>query len=199
MVANSPGHGQALLPGESLISHAFFKQDNGADYFPGLVNGSDITISSTTNYSSPVQIVDDTVMFHVRWNDQSDMLDPAYFNGDNHYTLTNSFRDLDSFLATGSFANLPVQTYILGSPVVQWNISGNGTDTITVDATFPYDALRNFEEDPNNPRDPMGLPAPGGFLEPFHFHIEFAVMPEPTVLAMLAGAAGLAVLRRRDP
>ena len=45
--------------------------------------------------------------------------------------------------------------------------------TITMSLTFRYPVLRNL-------RDPWKSALPGTFLEPYHFHIEFEVLPVGT-------------------
>jgi hypothetical protein len=69
----------------------------------------------------------------------------------------------------------------------------NAPDTISVTFRFPYMMLEHLEN--NGAMAPDGLPAPAGFLEPFHIHMEYLVAPEPASgLVMLAG---MALLRRR--
>lgn len=184
-------------PNETLVSHAFFKIDNSGEFFPGLIEGGDLTVSiDNIQFSEPATIVEDTLMLHAKWRpEQSDLLDEIYIHIDDHYTITDSFRDFDTFL-NHIFFDQPVSNYVLNEPDLAWTITGNGTDTLGLSLTFPYDLLRNLEE--TGQEVLPGLPAPQGFLEPFHFHIEYVVAPEPGSLALLLVGTLLAWRRRRS-
>ncbi len=185
----------ALRPGESLITHAFYKTDNGGAYFPDLIQGGQIRLQfDNIHFDRPVTVNENTMMLHALWNaDQVDQLDWFYISLQNHHTASFAFRDMDAFYGAGVFNQFPVPTVALGD--INPTITGNGTDTIGIDLTFPYDMLMNFEE--NGQTLPPGLPGPQGFLESFHFHLEYIVTPEPGSLALLLTGTLLAVRRRR--
>ncbi len=194
-LANNPVYAGVLGANESLISHAFFKINNNADFFPGLTADGSITLSVTNiQFAGPVTLNEQTLLMHVKWNDQNKLLTSPYIQIDDHHTQSSTFRDFDGFLSSGFFGNFPSPNYILGNDAIIWTITGNGTDTLGVIATFPYSLLKNLEE--TGQTVPDGLPAPQGFLEPFHFHIEYVVTPEPGTLLLL-GCAGIGLLRRR--
>jgi hypothetical protein len=197
VLLNNPAHDHVILPGESLVSHAFFKIDNSGAYFPNLITGGNVTVSITNiKFAEPVNLVLDSLMLHAKWNGQADTLPSPYFQLDDHHTVTESFRDFDDFREVGLFANFPTPNYVLGNNLIGWTVSGDGTDTLSLEAVIPYDVFRNLEESDPGQTVPPGLPAPQGFLEPFHFHIEYLVVPEPTTL-VLVGTGGLVLLRRR--
>jgi len=200
VLLNNPAHAHVIQPGESLITHAFFKTDNNGAYFPDLPEGANLTVSvSNIRFAEPVHVVEESLMLHVKWNDQADTLTSPYFQVDDHHTFSDTFRDFDDFREAGLFANLPTPNYVLGNDLIGWTISGDGTDTLSLEAVIPYDVFRNLEEtDPSQPVPP-GLPAPQGFLEPFHFHIEYLVVPEPATLLLLLPGAFVLVRRRKSP
>ena len=183
---------------ESLITHSFFKIDNGGNFFPDLAPNGQVTIEIDAIHFDQVVSVDlDTLMLHAKWNDQRFDLDEPYIWTDNHHTATASFRNIDAFLQGGSFSDLPSPNYVLDDAALTVAISGNGTDTLGLSVSFPYEMLMNLEEAGQNTPVPAGLPAPQGFLEPFHFHIEYVVTPEPTSLALLAAGTWVMTRRRR--
>lgn len=114
-------------------------------------------------------------MVHKMWDaDQVDWLYYFYINVHNHDTGTDPFRDFDDFFPL-VFMNLPSSNYDLGVLTGPRGIEvfGDGTDTLGFRITIPYQNLRHFED--VDQQVPVGLPAPFGFLEPFHFHVEFVV------------------------
>ncbi len=174
-LANSnPMFADVLAGDESLIAHAFFKIDNIDDFFPGIVQDGVVTITiDQVSFDQPVTVDRNTVMLHSLWNAQADQLDPPYISLHNHNTQTTQFRDFSDFIAGGVFGDFPSPNYALGvlSPVV----SGQGSDTLRITARIPYALLKHLEDQGQSV--PAGLPAPQGFLEPFHFHVEYAVAP----------------------
>lgn len=198
-LANSnPNFANVLGPNESLVTHAFFKNVPAGGlvepFFPGLVENGDLTITvENIQFAQPVTVDQSTFMMHVLWNaDQVDRLVPFYTNVHNHHTETNHFRDFDDFLNGGIFNDSPSNT-ALGAVTAQF--TGSGTDTLGFSITVPYTILRNLEDIGQSV--PAGLPAPQGFLEPFHFHFEYIVTPEPTSLMLVLAATLFA--RRRVP
>ena len=185
----------AVGPDESVISHAFYKTNNDGVYFPGLVAGGEIRLDfENLQFDRPTTIEESTIMLHALWSaEQVDLIDDYYIHLHNHHTARGAFREVDDFNGL-IFFDLPQPNYVLGDADLQWEIVGNGTDTLSMSVTFPYTMLANMEED-GQVFSP-GLPAPQGFLEPFHFHIEYVATPEPVSLALL-GVGGLLVLRRR--
>lgn len=198
VLLNNPAHQNVLRDGESLVSNAFFKADNNQEFFPGLIQDGNVTVSiDNIRFAEPVQLVEDTLLFHVKWNDQVNELDPSFIQTDDHHTFADSFRDLTDFQQVGLFSSFPTPNYVLGNDAIGWTIHGDGTDTLSIEAVIPYAVFRNLEE-ALEPRDvPPGLPAPQGFLEPFHFHIEYAVVPEPGTLGLLS-MGGLWLMQRRS-
>ena len=117
----------------------------------------------------------------------------------NQNTGNDPFRDFEDFFPL-IFTDFPIN-YELGSLSGDSAIEifGDGTDTLGFAITFPYDRLRHFED--VDQEVPPGLPAPFGYLEPFHFHLEFVVstVPEPaTALILLGGLLHGLGCRRRD-
>jgi hypothetical protein len=197
-----PEHAGVLRPGETLLAHAFFKQDEYGDFFPGIMHDSDVRIRiENVQFSEPVTVQQDTLLFHTLWlSDQSDELDNFYHHVHNIHTLNDPFRDEANFAAPPAhlFATSP-DNFVLGQSEIDYTITGNGTSALTFEFTLPYVLLMNLEEmHHQNHHIPHGLPAPHGFLEPFHFHFEYAVVPEPATMILLLPAVAVALARRRN-
>ncbi|MCP4246080.1 MAG: PEP-CTERM sorting domain-containing protein [bacterium] len=191
---------QVIGPDEAAVTHAFFKNDITGDYFPDLLPGGAVTLDfDNITFDQPVNIVTDTILVHVLWDiDQIDnALGPEgrnYVNHHNHHTAAPTFRDFDDFFSpVFVFTNFPVPNYVLGD--ISPTVVGDGTDTLDISLTLPYALFQNLEDDGQG--TPPGFPAPQGFLEPFHFHLEYLVapVPEPATLSLLV-FGGLAVMRR---
>jgi len=186
---------------ESLVAHAFFKIDPAADYFPGITNGGNLTIRvENITFSEPVTVLRNTVLFHTLWADaQVEELAPEdrYMHMHNIHTLLDPFRDASAFFSTGVISDFPMSNYQFGVGEISVAFQGEGTNELDLELTVPYALLRNLEH--MDQVVPAGLPAPQGFLEPFHFHLEYVVTPEPATLVLLGCAsAGLLFRRRRS-
>lgn len=200
-ISHNPQFANVFHSDETIITNAFFKKlgQEGSDFFPGITEDSNITVNITgEQFDRPVNVDTNTLLLHVLWNDQADQLNPPYHHLHNVHTYSANFRELDEFHQAGELAEHPAANFALADKHIDWNITGEGTDTLSVSATFPYHLLRSLEEAGHGGHAvPEGLPAPHGFLEPFHFHIEYAVTPEPGALVMLAFGAW-AVYRKRS-
>jgi len=189
---------EVLGEDETLIAHNFFKSDNYAEYFPGISSDDAITFRfEGIQFAEPVLVHEDTALFHVFWDvNQSRLLEHPYHHVHNVHTLTDPFRDTQRFFDADEFMMTPPHQ-VFGDLAGLLEISGSGTTELTVQATIPYTMLQHLDD--MNLYVPKGLPAPHGFLEPFHFHFEYVVspVPEPAALVLLSAGAMLVVFRRR--
>ncbi len=173
-------HPEAIGPDESLVSHSFFKIDINADYFPGLITNGNLTITiDNIQFPQPVTLETDTMMMHLLYSPaQTGQIMPAveaYNYVYNHHMATSSFRDLAAFLDTPNMLidNFPpgISNFVLHS--IEPVITGNGTRRLGISLTIPYNKLKHIEQ--NTQTWPATVPAPQGFLEPFHLHLEYVV------------------------
>ncbi len=204
---------EVIAPTESLLTFSWYKIDNSADYFPDIAEDAMVTVKvEGIHFAEPVQFHEDTYLFHNLW-------DPAQFetailrglfetdmHGHYFHTLTDPFRNTDKFQQVpGEFSppgEMEHQTFGDIGPMI--TLLGDGTDTIGFIAEIPYMMFAHPHEMHDHMGDPLpgdpyeGLPAPHGFLEPYHFHFETLVsaVPEPGSLTMLCLGA-LALTRRR--
>lgn len=180
---------------ETLMRHGFYKYDTDGlnindDFFPGVLTDSNVVIEiRDIEFDRPVQVQTDTVLLHALWNlDQVDQLGlnaqnlpRAYSSPHNHHTVAG-IRDLQAFKDEGIFLDNPVANYNVGAIVPAF--SQSAPNMLDVTLSFPYELLRHLQDDGLGV--PAGLPGPGGFLEPFHFHLEYLVVPEPTTAVLLS-------------
>ncbi len=191
----------AVRENESLLTHALFKPpSHTTDLFPDIVDNGSVTLEvRNIHLTEPGFVQRDTVMLHKMWDaDQVDILPNFYVNIHNYDGGPDAVRDFDDFFPM-LFTDFPAPNYdmnaLSGSSEIE--IFGDGTDMLGFRITVPYDRFRNFED--VDQEVPAGLPAPFGFLEPFHFHVEFAVsnVPEPATAIMLLLGSTLVLSRRK--
>ncbi len=189
---------EVIADHESLIAHAFLKLDNSEDYFPGIPADGVVTVRvENVHFNEAVFVDESTFIFHTFWDtNQSDQLHHFYHHEHNLHTLTDPFRDTHEFELAGEFVHHPSPHHVLGDLAPYITITGEGTDTLDILAEIPYSLFRHIHEEGQHV--PHGLPAPHGFLEPYHFHLEYIVstVPEPGTLLLLASVS-LITLRRR--
>lgn len=191
-----------LADNESVVAHSFLKIDNYADYFPGIPADGVVTIHvAGIHFNEPVVLDESTFLFHTFWDtNQSDRLHHYYDHPHNLHTLTGSFRNTKEFYLAHEFVDDPAPHHVLGDLAPYVTITGQGTDTLDILAEIPYSMFKHLHEEGQTV--PAGLPAPHGFLEPYHFHLEYVVrsVPKPaTLLLLLVSAAMTARRRRRSP
>jgi hypothetical protein len=190
-------------PDETLLRHGVYKVDEddqiniAGDFFADVLPDGDVTVAvEHIQFDQPVTLREDTFLLHMLWDlGQVDQLGPerAYDNPHNHH-LSDPFRDFDSFFGPGlPFVDNPVPNYVVGD--VTPDVTYHAANEISVSVTFPYALMQHLQDD--GAGVPEGLPGPGGFLEPFHFHMEYLVVPEPHAGALLACGALVGLLPRR--
>jgi len=184
---------------ESVVAHSFVKIDNNGDYFPGIpANGTVSVRIDNIRFSEPVRLDESTFLLHTFWDlNQSDQLHHYYDHPHNLHTLTDPFRNEEEFHMAHEIVTDPAPHHVFGDLAPLTTITGQGTDTLSILVEIPYEMFKHLHEE--GQMVPDGLPAPHGFLEPYHFHLEYVVaaVPEPGTIILLATAVVAARFRRR--
>jgi hypothetical protein len=197
----------AQAPNETLMRHGVYKYnannqiDAASDFFAGVNVEGNVTLTiENITFDRPVQVRENTLLLHALWDiEQMDQLgvddqgqSRAYNSAHNHH-LADGFRNFGSFFLGGSpvFVNSPPNYALSG---ITATVTHDAPNVIDVNISFPYRLLTHLEDDGLGIPIGVELPAPGGFLEPWHFHLEYLVVPEPSSLALLL--AGLLAVRR---
>lgn len=165
-----------LADHEALIAFTFFKDhmDHSRNFFSDIASEDTIITVEITGiqFAEPVTLVGSTFLMHRFWDaDQVDQLDNFYINLHNYGLSTDLWRDIELFFPN-PFTDFPVPNYRPGemTTAMSVDVQGSATDNISLTFAFPYKLFKHYEE--TGQTVPPGLPAPFGYLEPFHFHFE---------------------------
>lgn len=190
---------QVVGDNESVVAHSFVKIDNNGDYFPGIPADGAVSVRiDNIHFGEPVHLDESTFLLHTFWDlNQSDQLMHFYDHPHNLHTLTDPFRNEEEFHMAHEIVTDPAPHHVFGDLAPFTTITGQDTDTLSILVEIPYPMFKHLHEE--GQMVPEGLPAPHGFLEPFHFHLEYVVatVPEPGTMILLATAATALWLRRR--
>lgn len=155
----------------SIVRVGFYKADNAKPFFDGVAADTEITVTMTgVRFNQPADPNPGSLIQHLKY-DPGD-LQACGLPGDarEQFNTADPRDTLNDRVRPGIDTRLGVfapGTGKLGTSSIVKHEDG----TITMTLTFRYPALRNL-------RDPWKSDLPGTFLEPYHFHIEFEVLPE---------------------
>ncbi len=158
-------------PAGAVVRTGFYKIDNAKPFFDGATRDTEITVAfKGIRFNQPVDPRPETLVQHLKY-DPGDM-QACGLPGDareqfNLVSTTDTLNDRVRPAIDTRQGALDGSADALGDATVA--IEEDGSVSMTL--TFRYPALRNL-------RDPWKSDLPGTFLEPFHFHAEFEVLPE---------------------
>lgn len=160
-------------PSGAVVRTGFYKIDNARPFFGGITEETEITVVYRgLRFNQPVGVHAASIVQHLKY-DRGEM-QACGLPGDarEQFNLVSPTDTLNERVKPGIDTRLGV---LDGSA----DASGSGDlrveddGSVTMTLTFRYPVLRNL-------RDPWKSDLPGTFLEPYHFHVEFEVLPEGT-------------------
>ena len=177
---------QAGDPTGAIVRAGFYKADGGDLLLPDAAPGALVKLRLTgVRFNQPVRVRPTSVLSHLKYGAEAlescgapRELADVYLTANPEDDLAGSLMDergarLGYLRVSGSPLRRP---QAVGPVLVPEQTTGAATvrverdGTVTLEAMWPYSAFRHV----------LGLyqdPAPGGFAEPDHFHVEFEAVP----------------------
>ena len=167
-------------PRGAVVRVGFYKIDVGAPFFADMKNGGDIEIElSGVRFNQPVEARVRTVLQHLKYtgaeavacglsSENVDFFNTADPSDDLRGKIPHEFARFGS-LVPGAEGGATTKDAAPGGSAVSIEPVADGS--ITMRLRVPYAMLRHA-------RDPWKATVPGTFFEPYHFHVEFEVLPE---------------------
>ncbi|MDX9911385.1 MAG: hypothetical protein RBS39_06110 [Phycisphaerales bacterium] len=167
-------------PRGAIVRVGFYKVDAGAPFFAGMKNGGDLEIElSNVRFNQPVTPREESVLQHLKYTGaeaeacglSSENVD--FFNtSDPKDDLRGKIpHELARFGWIETDDAGPALASDAKAPRGHVSIATERDGTLTLRVRIPYALLRHA-------RDPWKSTVPGTFFEPYHFHVEFEVLPE---------------------
>lgn len=167
-------------PRGAIVKVGFYKIDGGKWLFEDIAPGGAVTIEvSGVRFNRPSTPRPATLVHHAKFDDPNSLLgcvaSAAAATRDNLVDLFNTADPADTLNGrikprNGRLGVLRVDGAAgsEGEGSARFNVEDDGT--ITAIVTIPYALFKH-------PDDPWLRSTPGDFVEPFHFHLEFEVVP----------------------
>lgn len=154
----------------AIIRVGFYKSDNTELLFKGLAEDSVVTVTLTgVKFNQAVLPNEGTVLQHLKYT-KADVEACGLGESDMDQYNTESADDTMGGIITEENARLGgLDGSDEDSGHVSVTVEKDGT--VSLKAEIPYEMFRHV-------RDPWLRTTPGSFFEPYHFHIEFEILPE---------------------
>lgn len=169
----------AADPSGSIIRAGFYKSDGKKPLFEDLADDAPVTITlKGVVFNQPASPRLNSALQHARFDDPNSVLGcnaSAGLSGQKGlldlYNTVDHKDNLGGRISprNGRLGSLDGTARAGGSVVLTTESDGS----ITMVATIPYALFKH-------PDDPWLRNNPGDFTEPFHFHLEFEVLPAPS-------------------
>ena len=165
-LAKAAGH-----PRGAIVRCGFYKAENAKPFFGGVGTDTLITVEMRgVRFNQPVDAHAASIVQHLKY-DRGEM-QACGLPGDarEQFNLVSPDETLNNRIRPGVDARQGVLDGS-GDSMGDASLIVEDDGSVTMRVSFRYPVLRNL-------RDPWKSDIPGTFLEPFHFHLEFEVLPE---------------------
>ena len=156
-------------PGGAIVRVGIYKVDRDLMMFEDIANGSDVVIRmSNVRFNQPVAIDHDTLVQRLQYKAEDVVACGLTINQTEMFNVVSHDDDMG-----GTILPEQVRFSCLGggdSNGGEASIWIEDDGTLSLRAVIPYRLLRHKG-------DPWALEIPGSFFEPFHFDLEFEVLP----------------------
>ena len=162
-------------PDGLVIRVGFYKRDNNVLFFDGIGSDGVLEIElSNVLANIPDRPIEQTVLQHLQYTREDVEACGLGREGQDQFNTLHPDENLLGQLTetNARFGALSGEIEADDdTPVGEIEFIREEDGTLTMKAKVPYPLLRHL-------RDPWVRPEPGLFLEPYHFHIEFELLPE---------------------
>lgn len=166
-------------PNGAIVKLGFYKVDSAKWLFEDIAPGGSVTIGiSGVKFKRPAEPRPATLVHHAKFDDPNSLLgcvaSAAAATRDNLIDLFNTADGADTLNGKITKRNGRLGVLKVGGEPgseegsARFRVEEDGT--ISASVTIPYAMFKH-------PDDPWLRSGPGDFAEPFHFHIEFEVVP----------------------
>lgn len=181
-------------PRGAIVRVGFYKLENAKPFFDGITRGSRFTVElNGVRFNQPVAPQLDTLVQHLKY--AAEDLEACELPGDarEQFNLVSRVDTMNGRTQPGidtRMGGLDGGDDSFGEAEVR--VAEDDAAEVSMSLTFSYPALRNI-------RDPWRSDLPGTFLEPYHFHVEFEVLPEGVEpIDVVTPEERLEIIRQRE-
>ncbi|HZW10356.1 MAG TPA: hypothetical protein VFF69_10675 [Phycisphaerales bacterium] len=162
-------------PAGAIVCVGLFKADRDRLFFEDIAHGSDVIIElSNIAFNQPVLPDPDTLVHRLEYKTEDVEACGLTVDQAEMYNVASPDDDLGGAILPQQARFASLDGSDPGDASIDLFLAPGGT--VSMRATLPYRLLRHKS-------DPWGLEVPGTFFEPFHFDLEFQVLPEAVAMA----------------
>jgi hypothetical protein len=162
-------------PAGAIVRVGLFKFDRDRLFFDDVAHGSEITIELTNvAFNQPVLPDPATLVHRLEYKTEDVQACGLTVDQAEMYNVASPDDDMGGAILPQQVRFASLDGSDPGDASIHLAVEADGT--ITMVAAVPYRLLRHKG-------DPWGLEVPGTFFEPFHFDLEFQVLPAPVAAA----------------
>lgn len=157
-------------PDGAIIRVGYYKADNFKPFFKDIADGADVHVKlENVAFNQPARGRPKTILQHIKYTIEDVLSCGLTEDALDQYNTASPTETLGTVINTdnGRLGVLDGTRARAGEASLTQEEDG----TFTLEARIPYGLFRHV-------RDPWLRTTPGTFFEPYHFHIEYEVVPE---------------------